>query len=119
MTSIAAVRKGNTDLIIGNLLGSNMFNGFAIGAAMALVGPGEVTDPSLTGTATVIMLAVVTAATLFMVTNRTVVRWEGAVLLAVYLVSLPLLASESESPDDDSAPPPIVAGRSRGEISSG
>jgi cation:H+ antiporter len=104
VTAIAAVRKGNTDLIVGNLLGSNMFNGFAIGAGMALVGPGQVTDSSLTGTATVIMLAVVAAATLFMITNRTVVRWEGVVLLLVYLVSLPLLASESEQPDGDAAP---------------
>lgn len=104
VTAIAAVRKGNTDLIVGNLLGSNMFNGFAIGAGMGLVGPGQVTDPSLTGTATVIMLAVVAAATLFMITNRAVVRWEGAVLLAVYVVSLPLLATESERPDDDPAP---------------
>jgi cation:H+ antiporter len=114
VTAIAAVRKGNTDLIVGNLLGSNMFNGFAIGAAMGLVGPGQVTDSSLTGTATVIMLAVVAAATLFMITNRAVIRWEGAVLLAAYLVSLPLLASESSPPQDIPTPAVVDAPISSG-----
>lgn len=105
VTSVVAARKGNTDLIIGNLLGSNMFNGLAIGAAMGLIGPGMVGDSALTGFATAIMIAVVALSTLFMITARTVVRWEAAVLLLIYLVSLPLLAADSSS-DEEDAPAP-------------
>lgn len=109
VTSVAAARRGNTDLIIGSLLGSNMFNGLAIGAAMGLIGPGPIRDASLTGTATLIMIAVVAASTLFMVTGREIVRWEAVTLSVIYLVSLPLLAIDSdETVDDDPAGMPIV-----------
>jgi cation:H+ antiporter len=100
VTSIVAARKGHTDLIIGNLLGSNMFNGLAIGAAMGLIGPGTVTDSALTGPAAIVMVAVVAGSTLFMLTGRAIVRWEALVLLATYLVTLPLLAADSDKGSD-------------------
>ncbi len=101
VTSVAAARRGNTDLIIGSLLGSNMFNGLAIGAGMGLIGPGPIVDNSLTGSATLIMLAVVAGSTLMMVTGRAIVRWEAAVLALVYVVSLPLLAIDSAEDEDE------------------
>ena len=100
VTSVIAARRGATDLIIGNLLGSNMFNGLAIGAAMGLIGPGVIEDASLTGSATMIMLGVVAISTLFMLTARAVVRWEAIVLLVIYVVSLPLLAAKSDDVED-------------------
>ncbi len=112
VTSVAAARRGSTDLIVGNLLGSNMFNGFAIGAAMGLIGPGVVTDPALTGIGTVVMVSIVGLSVLFMITDRAVVRWEGIVLLVIYVASMPLLAVDSEdlSEDEESAAVSAVAG---------
>jgi cation:H+ antiporter len=91
-TSVQAARKQETDLIIGNLLGSNLFNSAAVGGSIALAGPGAVEDPTLTGLALLLMVGIAALATLLMVTERTVVRWEGVVLLVGYLAVLPLLA---------------------------
>ncbi len=91
-TSLQAARKDETDLIIGNLLGSNLFNSLGVGAVAALAGPGRVADPTLTGLAVWVMLGITALAILFMGTGRRVVRQEGAILLAVWLGTLPLLA---------------------------
>lgn len=91
-TSLQAVRKDETDLIVGNLLGSNLFNSFAVAAVAGLAGPGPVTDPSLTSIGVLLMAGVALGATIAMATARRVVRWEGATLLGAYLAVLPLLA---------------------------
>ena len=91
-TSLQAVRKDETDLIVGNLLGSNLFNSLAVGAVAGLLGPGPVADASLTSIGVLLMVGVAFAATFAMVTARRVVRWEGAALLTTYLAVLPLLA---------------------------
>ena len=38
-TALQAARKDETDLIVGNLLGSNLFNSLAVGGVAALAGP--------------------------------------------------------------------------------
>lgn len=91
-TSLLGVRRGETDLIIGNLLGSNLFNSFGVGAVAALVGPGLVGDAGLTTTGVALMVGVALAAALAMVRSGRVVRWHGWVLLGSYLGTLPLLA---------------------------
>lgn len=91
-TALQAARKDETDLIVGNLLGSNLFNSLAVGGVAALAGPGRVGDPTLTGAAVWLMLLVSLAAMTFMWTGRRLVRQEGAILLAVWLGTLPLLA---------------------------
>jgi cation:H+ antiporter len=92
VTAIAAARKGEDELIIGNLLGSNLFNSLAVAGLAGVVGPGQLTDPTLAGFATLLMLAVTAGAALAMVGGRSVVRWEGVVLLVVYAGTVPLLA---------------------------
>ncbi len=42
-TAIAAARHGNTELVIGNVLGSNLFNALAVGGIAGLVGDGAFT----------------------------------------------------------------------------
>ena len=92
VTAVDAARKGEEELIVGNLLGSNLFNSLAVGATAGLIGPGSLDDPNLAGLGTVIMVVVALGAWLFMSTGRRVVRKESAVLLAGYLVAVPLLA---------------------------
>lgn len=91
-TGVQAARKGETDLIVGNLLGSNLFNVGAVATLAGLVGPGPLADPTIVGFATLLMVVVAAIATAFMVTGHRVVRWEGAVLLGGYLACVPLLA---------------------------
>ena len=42
-TAVAAARHGNTELVIGNVLGSNLFNALAVGGIAGLVGDGVFT----------------------------------------------------------------------------
>ncbi len=91
-TALQAARKDETDLIVGNLLGSNLFNSLAVGGVAATAGPGPVGDPVLTGLAIWLMLGIAAVAMLFMRTGHRVVAREGGILLAVWLGTLPLLA---------------------------
>ena len=40
VTAVAAARQRETELLVGNLLGSNVFNSLAVGGVISLVGPG-------------------------------------------------------------------------------
>jgi cation:H+ antiporter len=91
-TAVQAARKDETDLIIGNLLGSNLFNSAAVGATAAFAGAGQVADATITGRGVTLMVTVAVVATAFMITGRQVQRLEGALLLAAYVVTVPLLA---------------------------
>ncbi len=107
VTAVVASRNGHQDLVIGNVLGSNMFNGLAVAGVTAMVSPGELSDSNLPGLATWIMLAVVVVSWLFMRTRRVVARWEAAILLVVYFGTVPLLISDEE--DEASASRAAVA----------
>jgi cation:H+ antiporter len=91
VTSVQAARRREDELIVGNLLGSNIFNSLAVGAAVALLGPSTV-DADLLRLAAPVMLAVAGLAWFFMWTRRRMDRWEGAVLFSVYPGSVALLA---------------------------
>lgn len=91
-TAIQAARKHETDLVVGNLLGSNLFNATAVGGLAGLLGPRLLADHSIVGPATLLMVVVSAIATAFMVTGRRVMRWEGVLLLVGYVAVLPLLA---------------------------
>ncbi len=90
--SLQAARKGETDLIIGNLLGSNLFNAGAVGAVIAFNGAGQAVGTTIASAGVILMIAAGVGATAFMVTGRRVVRAEGALLVAIYVATLPLLA---------------------------
>jgi cation:H+ antiporter len=92
VTAAQAARRGESDLIIGNLLGSNLFNALAVGGLIAVVGGGAAVGGGLRGVGVFVMLAVSALALLFMGRDFKVVRWEAAALLVVYLVTLPLLS---------------------------
>lgn len=92
MTSIAAARKGEDELIVGNLLGSNLFNSLAVGAIAGLVGPGTLEDDKLASIGVGAMVLIAVGAWLFMATRRRVSRWEAGTLLGAYAVTVPLLA---------------------------
>lgn len=85
VTAIAAAGKNQTDLIIGNLLGSNLFNSLAVGGVVAFLGDGSVVDPSLTGLDLWFMLAVCLLAAVAMLTRSVLERAEGTLLLGLFM----------------------------------
>jgi cation:H+ antiporter len=92
VTAVQASRRNEGSLIVGNVLGSNVFNSLAVGGVIALVGPGPVDDPSLTRFGAGAMVVLAAIGWLLMWTGRTVTRTEGALLLVCYAGLLPILA---------------------------
>ncbi|UCG28583.1 MAG: sodium:calcium antiporter [Bacteroidales bacterium] len=85
VTSVIATLKGQTDMAIGNVVGSNIFNLLFINGICATVKPIPV--PEAGGGQDLFMMIFLS---LFLlpacITNkRKIVRWEGAVLLIFYL----------------------------------
>jgi cation:H+ antiporter len=92
VTAIAAARKNEHELIIGNLLGSNLFNSLGVGAVAGIVGPGLLADDKLASIGVGSMLLIAIGAWFFMFSGKRVVRWEAIALLGAYAVTIPLLA---------------------------
>lgn len=93
VTAVSAARKGAHDLIVGNVLGSNLFNSLAVGGIAALVGPGPLADREVAVRAVLVMLVVSAAALATLAIGRRIGRRDGVVLLGLYALTLPLLAA--------------------------
>jgi cation:H+ antiporter len=88
--SVTAARRGSSEIVVGNVLGSNIFNAFAVVGVPSLLGPIPVT-----GTVRDVALPVMALATVlyfFMTQDRTLTAWEGVALLLLYAVFLANLA---------------------------
>lgn len=101
VTAVVAARKGETQLILGNLLGSNLFNSLAVGGVISIVGAGEIDDRGLATFGVLGMVIVAVAAWAFMVTLKRVHKIEAVLLLAAWLASVFLMAGESAVGDDE------------------
>ncbi len=82
-TALAAARRKQADLVIGNVLGSNIFNSLAVGGVAALVGPGVLKDVDIR--MLLVMVATAVMAGLFARTGGRVVRFEGAILMLTFV----------------------------------
>lgn len=81
-STVAAYRK-QTDLSIGNLIGSNIFNVFAVIGITSMIQPMEVSQSALSFDMWWMMgVAGLMAITLF--TGKRIGRWEGVILLIAY-----------------------------------
>ena len=90
VTAVQSARRGETALLAGNVLGSNVFNSTAVAGTAALIGPGAIADSGLTVVGAVSMVVVAALAWLFLGLGGRLRRWEAVVLLAVYGATLPL-----------------------------
>jgi cation:H+ antiporter len=81
-TALAAGRRGQAELIVGNILGSNLFNSLFVGGFAGIAGSGRLAGTF--GIAIAFMLGSALLAGLFALTGRKIVRGEGIVLLAVF-----------------------------------
>lgn len=91
-----SARRGEAGLLLGNLLGSNVFNATAVGAVVVAAGAAEGlrVGPSLAGSS-LAMVAAAVAVSLLLVVRHRISRAEGIVLLlayAAFVASLPALA---------------------------
>lgn len=85
-TSMVSAKKGNSDIAIGNVIGSNVFNILMIIGITGLVKPMHIVG--ITTLDLIMMLASMLLMWFFCRTTYKVKRWEGAVLTIVYLAYL-------------------------------
>ncbi|MEP3227237.1 MAG: calcium/sodium antiporter [Parasphingorhabdus sp.] len=87
VTSIIAAYKGASAVALGNVLGSNIFNLLLIGGVTAVISPGSI-PIEITNYGLPLLIAASLLLMLFAATGRKISRWEGAILLFLYMVQL-------------------------------
>ena len=91
VTSVVAASKGENDLAVGNVVGSNIFNIlFVLGLASALcpIDLSAIANPMFTIYDTVILLGVTLIANAFILFKKNVSRIEGAIMVIIYIAYL-------------------------------
>jgi cation:H+ antiporter len=88
-TSVVAALKKEADIAIGNAIGSNIFNIFAVVGIAGSVHP--FTCAGITPLDLGAMLVIAILLLPLLATGRTLARWEGGLLFACYVVYLYLL----------------------------
>jgi cation:H+ antiporter len=81
--AVAASRRGQSDLVLGNVLGSNLFNSLGVAGLAIVVRPGALT--SLSPILIITMVAAAVFAGVFAATSQRVTRAEGLVLVAMFV----------------------------------
>ncbi len=84
VTSVVAAFKKETDLAIGNLLGSNIFNILSILGITSLIAEIEVSDIMINSDM-IWMLAITLVLLPMMVLNKKIDRYEGLILVGTYV----------------------------------
>ncbi|MFN8643164.1 MAG: calcium/sodium antiporter [Candidatus Binatia bacterium] len=84
-TSVVASVRGQRDIAVGNVVGSNIFNILGILGASALVAGGLPVAPSLQGFDIPVMVAVALACLPIFFTGHVINRSEGALFLGYYV----------------------------------
>ena len=85
-TSVVATVRGERDIAVGNVVGSNLYNILAILGVSSLATPGGlVVAPAMINFDIPVMVAVAAACLPIFFTGHRVARWEGALFLAYYV----------------------------------
>jgi len=88
-TSLIAALRGERDIAVGNVIGSNVFNLLAVLGVTGLVSSGGIPVSEAARNFDLwVMLAVAFACLPIMITGREIARWEGGVFLAYYAAYL-------------------------------
>jgi len=97
ISSIVAVKKGEHEMAIGNVVGSNLFNTLAVVGITGIITPVAVDSTFLYRDA-VVMLVLTIALLVFCLGIKRqgrVNRWEGLILLLCFLIYNYVLVSQS------------------------
>ncbi|MCG6893105.1 MAG: calcium/sodium antiporter [Desulfobacteraceae bacterium] len=84
-TSLVAGYRGNSDIAVGNIVGSNLFNILAVLGLTAALAPGGVPAPPEALSFDIpLMVSVMVVCLPVFITGRSVSRWEGAMFFGGY-----------------------------------
>ncbi len=92
MATFMAARKGNAEIAVGNVLGSNVFNTFMVMGTSGLVAPltvsGQLLIPASVISLAMPVMIVSTLLFVFMTQDKIVTKWDGWVLILFYIFFL-------------------------------
>lgn len=98
--SIIATVRGQRDMAVGNVIGSNIFNILAVAGLAAIVAPSGLPAPTALSTVDgPIMLAVAVACLPIFFTGHRIARWEGAIFLGYYIAYVSWLLLDAAGHD--------------------
>jgi cation:H+ antiporter len=99
-TSIVATIRGERDIAIGNVVGSNIYNLLAILGIAGLFTPGGlIVAPSMLNFDIPVMLAVAVACLPIFFTGYSIARWEGLVFFGSYIAYTAYLVLDATQHD--------------------
>ncbi len=84
IVSVAAARKGKPGMAVGNVVGSNIFNSFAVMGIPSFFG--DIIVPAADIDLSLIFMIGITLLFAFMAAANNVSRWEGVMLVMMYLI---------------------------------
>lgn len=86
VTSLTAAVRGERDIAVGNVVGSNIFNILCVLGVSSTIGPtGIAVSPSAMSFDIPVMIAVAVACLPIFLTGHIISRWEGALFLLYYV----------------------------------
>lgn len=94
-TSVVAVRKRNVDIAIGNVVGSNIFNIFFILGISTVIAPLGVGAGTFTDILVNLSAGLLLFVFIFTGRGRKLARWEGGLLLMLYVGYIVMLLVQS------------------------
>jgi cation:H+ antiporter len=97
-TSVTASLRGERDIAVGNVVGSNIFNVLAVLGLTSALSPGGVgASPAALGFDVPIMVAVSVACLPIFFTGGVISRWEGALFIGYYVAYVGFLVLAATS----------------------
>ena len=95
-TSVVAIARGETDMAVGNVVGSNIFNiGLVLGVPSIIFGEGLPVIASALAIDAPLMMAAAIALLPIAFTGFKVQRWEGALFLSLYVAYVVFLVLDN------------------------
>ncbi len=91
MVSISAAKKGNLEMSIGNVIGSNIFNTFGIMGVASCIAPIKIDTPTITLSLPVMLAS--TVLLVFSLQNKAMSRWIGYMFVLFYVLYIVKLFS--------------------------
>ncbi len=88
MVSITAARKGKPEMAVGNVLGSNIFNAFAVMGIPTLFGTLIIPQNMLTFTLPLMLVSMMMISSFlyyFITLDKEITKWEGWILIIFYV----------------------------------
>lgn len=98
--TVVAVRRGEVDMAVGNVVGSNIANiGLVLGLPATLASGGIAVPPSSVALDIPLMIAATVALLVMCYTGREIARWEGLIMLGLYLAYVAYMVIASTDHD--------------------